>query len=202
MKTRLSLAIALGLALVAAGIPVSAAPVAKIIITDPSGDSNGINDQGTGDGSFGDHNQAGVGNVSDLQKVSLSNDAKNLYVQFEATGVPPATQGLGYRLRVNNDGPGGTHCLLFEAFWQGATNTMTEAVAHVKDVCAGGDPVAVKITGALLTVPRKISKALGKGKTLTAPQAQTFVWTGTYPVGVAGPYMDTTKVGSDYKMVK
>jgi hypothetical protein len=91
---------------------------------------------------------------------------------------------------------------LFEAFWQGATNTMTEAVAHVKDVCAGGDPVAVKITGALLTVPRKISKALGKGKTLTAPQAQTFVWTGTYPVGVAGPYMDTTKVGSDYKMVK
>lgn len=69
-------------------------------------------------------------------------------------------------------------------------------------VCAGGEAVPIKVTGALLTVPRKVNKALGKGKTLTAPQAQSFVWTGTYPAGIAGPYMDTTKVGTDYKMVK
>jgi len=189
-------------ALVAASVPASAG-AAKTIIEDPLGDSNFVNDQGTGDGSFGDFNQAGVGNVSDLVKVSLSNDAKNLYVQFEAQGVPPATQGLGYRLRVNPDGPGGTHCLLFEAFWPGATNALTEAEAHVRDVCAGGDPVPVKITGALLTVPRKASDALGKGQTLKAPQAQSFVYTGaSYPAGVIGPYMDTTKVGGDYKLVK
>jgi len=189
-------------ALVGASVPASAG-AAKTVIEDPLGDSNLVNDQGTGDGSFGDFNQAGIGNVSDLLKVSLSNDAKNLYIQFEAQGVPPATQGLGYRLRVNPDGPGGTHCLLFEAFWPGATNVMTEAKAHVRDVCAGGNPVPVKIVGALLTVPRKASKALGKGQTLKAPQAQTFVYSGAeYPAGVIGPYMDTTKVGSDYKLVK
>jgi len=201
---RFSIAAALGLvaALLAASMPASAG-AAKTIIEDPLGDSNFVNDQGTGDGSFGDFNQAGIGNVSDILKVSLSNDAKNLYVQFEAQGIPPATQGLGYRLRVNPDGPGGTHCLLFEAFWPGATNALTDAEAHVRDVCAGGDPVPVKIVGALLTVPRKASAALGKGKVLKAPQAQSFVYSGaSYPAGVIGPYMDTTKVGSDYKLVK
>lgn len=192
----------LGLVLVVATTSVPAAAAkAKVIIEDPQGDSNFINDQGTGDGSFGDFNQAGVGNVSDLAKVSLSNDAKNLTILFEANGTPPATQGLGYRLRVNPDGPGATHCLLFEAFWPGGGNTLEEAVAHVRDVCEGSDPVEVKILGAMLTVPRKLHSGLGKGAVLKSPQAQTFVYTGTYPTGVMGPYMDTTKVGSDYKLV-
>lgn len=203
MNGRLSVVAGLVLAaLVMGGSAASGGAAYKTIIEDPLGDSNFINDQGTGDGSFGDHNQAGIGNVSDLLKVSLSNDAKNLYVLFEAQGVPPATQGLGYRLRVNPDGAGGTHCLLFEAFWSGATNNMTEAKAHVRDVCAGGDPVEVKILGAMLTVPRSASEALGKGATLKAPQAQSFVYSGTYPTGVSGPYMDTTKIGTDYKLKK
>lgn len=202
MKRFTSLA-ALGLAagLITASLPATAAPQ-KTIIVDPLGDSNFINDQGTGDGSFGDFNQAGIGNVSDLIEIHVSNDAKNLYITFEAQGIPPATQGLGYRLRVNPDGPGGTHCLLFEAFWPGATNDMTEAKAHVRDVCAGGDPVAVKILGNQMIIPRKVHEGLGKGATLAGPQAQTFVYSGTYPVGVIGPYMDTTKVGKDYKLVK
>lgn len=33
-----------------------------------------------------------------------------------------------------------------------------------------------------------------------APQAQTFLWSGSYPAGVAGPYLDTTKIGTDYKL--
>jgi hypothetical protein len=203
MNRSVSIAATLGLsvAMVAGPFQASAARQ-KVVIEDPMGDSNFINDQGTGDGSFGDFNQAGIGNVSDLLKVSLSNDAKNLYITFQAQGVPPATQGLGYRFRVNPDGAGGTHCLLFEAFWPGATNNMTEAKAHVRDVCEGGDPVEVKILGPQLTVPRKVSKALGKGATLKAPQAQTFVYSGSYPQGVIGPYMDTTKVGKDYKLVK
>ncbi len=201
MKRFLSIAAAVALAATLAAVPANAG-AAKVIIEDPQGDSNFVNDQGTGDGSFGDRTEAGVGNVSDLVKVSLSNDAKNLTIQFEAIGIPPATQGLGYRLRVNPDGPGGTHCLLFEAFWPGATNDMTEAKARMRDVCAGGDPVEIKIIGATLMVPRKAHKGLGKGATLKAPQAQSFVYSGTYPTGVIGPYMDTTKVGADYKLVK
>lgn len=188
--------------LIGAALPAAGAPKLTTVIEDPTGDSNGINDQGTGDGSLGDFNQAGVGNVSDLVKVSLSNDAKNLYVTFEAVGLPPATQGLGYRFRANPDGATGAYCLNFEAFWPGATNVMTEAKAHFRDACEGGDPVEIKLVGGTLTIPRKLSKALGKGATLKAPQAQSFVWTGSYPEGVAGPYMDTTKVGKDYKLVK
>ena len=193
---------AAGLAMIvgAASMP-AAAGGAKAVIEDPSGDSNFINDQGTGDGSFGDFTQVGVGNVSDLSRVSLSNDAKNLTILFEATGTPPATQGLGYRFRVNPDGAGGTHCLLFEAFWPGGGNTLEAAVAHVRDACEGGDPTEVKIIGGMLIVPRKAHPALGKGAVLKSPQAQSFVYTGTYPTGVIGPYMDTTKVGSDYKLV-
>lgn len=202
MKRAMSMVGILGLTivLVGASLPASAAP-SKTILEDPIGDSNFINDQGTGDGSFGDFNQAGVGNVSDLIKVSLSNDAKNLVVTFQAQGVPPATQGLGYRLRVNPDGTGGTYCLLFEAFWPGATNNMTEAKAHLVDTCAGSAPVPIKILGAVLYVPRKLNEAFGKGAKLTSPQAQTFVYSGTYPTGLIGPYMDTTKVGADYTFV-
>ncbi|HJR44168.1 MAG TPA: hypothetical protein VJ927_01040 [Actinomycetota bacterium] len=201
MKKHLSLGAALALTatLFAAPLPASAGKP-KTVIEDPQGDSNFVNDQGTGDGSFGDFNQAGVGNVSDLRKVHLSNTATNLIISFEAIGLPPATQGLGYRLRVNPESDPGTQCLLFEAFWPGATNNMTEAHAHFRDVCEGGDPVEVELIGGTLTVPRKLSKALGKGATLKAPQAQSFVYSGTYPTGVIGPYMDTTKVGSDYKL--
>lgn len=203
MKKSLSIAavLALASALVGASLPATAG-AAKTIIEDPTGDSNGINDQGTGDGSFGDFNQAGVGNVSDLVKVSLTNDAKNLTLTFEAVGLPPATQGLGYRARFNPDGPGGTHCILIEAFWSGATNVMTDAKAHLRDACAGNEIVPLKIVGGTITVPRKSNKAFAKGATLKAPQAQSFVWSGDYPNGVAGPYMDTTKVGADYKLVK
>ena len=200
MKKTLSTVAALALAVLLAA-PASGA-AQKVVIEDPSGDSNFINDQGTGDGSFGDFNQAGAGNVSDLNEISVSNDAKNVYVLMQATGVPPATQGLGYRFRVNPDGAGGTYCILVEAFWQGATNTMTEPAAHVVDTCAGEEPVPVEILGNLITIPRKVNPAFGKGKTLTAPQAQSFVYSGTYPAGVIGPYMDTTKVGTDYKLVK
>ena len=198
MKRGISLAAALAVALAATSLQATAAP--KPNIEDPLGDANFINDQGTGDGSFGDFNQADAGNVSDLINVKLSNDSKNLYVYFQAELAPPATQGLGYRLRVNPDS-GGTHCLLFEAFFPGATNDMSEFKAHLRDVCEGGDPVEVEIAGPVLTVPRSAHKALGKGATLTAPQAQSFVWSGSYPTGVAGPYVDTTKVGTDYKFV-
>ena len=193
--------IALGLALMVGATSLQAAAAPKPQITDPFGDSNFVNDQGTGDGSIGDTGDAGPGTASDLLSVTFSNDAKNLSIYVETQAAPPAITGVGFRVRVNPDGAGGTHCLLFEAFYKGANNTVDPAVAHVKDVCAGGDPVPVKIIGTTFIVPRKVSKALGKGATLKAPQAQSFLYTGTYPVGSPTGTVDTTKVGTDYKMV-
>ncbi|HET7483407.1 MAG TPA: hypothetical protein VFK89_11160 [Actinomycetota bacterium] len=202
MRKFIYIVLATGLVASIVGSPgVATAAKETKIVTDPSGDSNGINDQGTGDGSFGDFTQAGVGNVSDLSEVRISNDAKNLYITFQAQGVPPASEGLGYRLRFNPTATPGTQCLLFEAFWPGGGNNLEEAHAHIWDQCNGADPIEVKIVGPMLTVPRKASKLLGKGAVLKAPQAQSFVWSGTYPTGVAGPYLDTTKVGKDYKLV-
>ena len=193
--------IALGLALIVGATSLQATAAPKPQITDPFGDSNFVNDQGTGDGSIGDTGDAGPGTVSDLLSVTFSNDAKNLSVYVETQASPPALTGVGLRVRVNPDGAGGTHCLLFEAFYPGANNNLTAGVGHVKDVCAGGDAVPVKLLGTTFIVPRKLSKALGKGATLKAPQAQSFLYTGTYPAGSPTGTVDTTKVGTDYKMV-
>lgn len=205
MKRTLSIAITLGvtLCLAMASTLATAAPAPKVIIEDPAGDANGINDQGTGDGSNGDNvTPADASTVTDLLSVSLSNDAKNLYITFSTEAAPPATQGVGYRLRVNPDGAG-THCLLFEAFYPGAGNDLTVATAQLRDTCAGGDPIPIEVFGGFLIIPRKSHKAFAKGATLKAPQAQAFIYLGSsYPAGAAAPTTDTTKVGTDYKLVK
>ncbi|MDP9067431.1 MAG: hypothetical protein M3N53_03645 [Actinomycetota bacterium] len=196
--------IGITLCVAAASSVATAAPAPKVVIEDPIGDANFLNDQGTGDGSFGDIvTPADVSSVTDFEAISIANDAKNLYINFETEAAAPATQGVGYRLRVNPDGPGGSYCLLFEVFYPGATDALTEAEGQLRDVCAGGDPVKLQVLGNQLVVPRKASKALGKGKTLKAPQAHGFIYSGgSYPAGVAGPVADTTKPGADYKLVK
>ena len=182
----------------------TAAPAPKKILEDPAEDANALNDQGTGDGSVGDNvTPADPSTVTDLLSVSVSNDAKNLYISIGTQAAPPATQGVGYRVRFNPDGAGGTHCLVFEAFHPGAGNDLTAPQAHLRDTCAGGDPIPVEVLGFMLVVPRKAHKAFAKGATLTAPQAQSFIYLGSsYPAGVAAPTMDTTKIGTDYKLVK
>lgn len=201
MKKILTTAAALSLALLVAAPSLHAA-TPKPQIEDPYGDANGINDQGTGDGSQGDvTGAADAGNASDLGSVTFSNDAKNLYITLLNEQSPPATQGLGLRVRVN--GEPGSQCLLFEAYYSGATNTVTATEGLLRDTCAGGDPIPFEVLGTLFTIPRSAHEALGKGKVLTNPQAQSFVWSGSsYPAGVAGPYIDTTKVGADYKLKK
>ena len=204
MKRAISIAAAIGMALSAAVSPLSAAPKPKVVIEDPASDANFINDQGTGDGSFGDVvTPADVSSVTDITEVTFANDAKNLYINVQTETAPPATQGVGFRVRANPDGPGGTYCLLFESFHPGAGNDLTTANAHLVDQCAGGDPIEIEVQGPLLIIPRKAHKALGKGKTLKAPQAQGFIYGGsTYPAGVAAPTVDTTKPGKDYKLVR
>lgn len=201
MNRAVSISIAMGVAMAATSLQATAAPKAKVVIEDPVGDANFINDQGEGDGSFGDFvTPADVSSVTDLISVSFSNDAKNLYITIETEDPPPATQGVGYRVRVNPDG--GSYCLLFEAFFPGATNDLTEFKAHLRDTCEGGDAVPLEILGSTITVPRKLHEAFGKGQTLTEPQAQGFIHSGSYPTGVAAPTSDTTKVGTDYKFVR
>lgn len=203
MKRTLITAMTMLMSVCLAATLATAAPAAKVVIEDPLNDANFLNDQGTGDGSFGDIvTPADVSSVTDLVSISLSNDAKNLYITFTTEAAAPATQGVGYRLRVNPDALG-SHCLLFEAFYPGATDDLTAAAGQLRDVCAGGDPIEITVLGNMLVVPRKAHKAFAKGATLTAPQAQGFIYSGSsYPAGVAAPTADTTKVGTDYKLVK
>lgn len=205
MKRKISLAMALGAALVlgaASLTPTGAA--SKPHIEDPEGDANFVNDQGTGDGSFGDQTAATVGTVSDILAVTFSNDAKNVYVAIETVAAPPATTGVGFRVRTNPDGPGGVHCLNFEIRYPGANNTLAAAEGHLRDACTGEviEGEVLPSIGVLLAIPRSAHEALGKGGALTAPQAQSYMWIGSnYPAGAAAGTIDTTKVGTDFKLV-
>ena len=196
----------IGVAAVAAMVAASALQASAAVkpqIEDPLGDANFVNDQGTGDGSFGDQNAADAGTVSDFTEITLSNDSKNLYVMFGTEAAPPAATAVGFRLRTNPEGTGGAYCYFFEVFYPGANNTLTAPEAQFRDACAGGDPVKVEVIGTQLVIPRSASKAFAKGGKLTAPQAQSFQYTGSsQPAGVIGPYVDTTKVGADFAFKK
>lgn len=203
MKRPLILTIAVGAALALAAPSLAQIPTSggKTVIEDAEADANFVNDQGTGDGSTGDVQPgASPGTVSDLTAIVLNNDAKNLYVQIETYASPPATTGIGYRVRVAPKGSD-DQCLLFESFHPGANNALTEAHAHVVDNCDGGTTTEVEILGNTLIVPRSVSDALAKGGVLGSPQAQAFLWSGSYPQGVGAPVADTTLVGEEYKLV-
>ena len=196
---KLARSVAASAILLIGAMSLQASAASKPQIEDPVGDSNFVNDQGTGDGSFGDQTQADAGTVSDITNITFSNDAKNLIVMLGTEAPPPALTGIGFRVRVNPDGTGGTYCIMIDAYFSGANNTLTGPVGHVHDLCAGGDPVPIEVLGTQLVIPRSTSDAFGKGATLTAPQAQSFLYSGAHPTGVVGPYADTTKVGTDFK---
>ncbi len=180
-----------------------AAPKPTTVIEDPAGDANALNDQGNGDGSNGDVvGPADASSVTDLLKIDISNDAKNLYITFLTETAPPATQGVGFRLRANPDGAGGSYCLNFEAFYPGAGNALDAAVGQLRDTCTG-ETTEVEVLGPMLVVPRAASDALGKKSVLTGLQAHAFIYLGSAPpAGTTYPVTDTTKVGKDYKLKK
>ena len=187
-------------ALSATSLHAVAAP--KPNIEDPPGDANFVNDQGQGDGSFGDFNQADAGTVSDLLAITFSNNAKELMVTIQTEAAPPAATGIGYRVQVNPDGAGGAYCINIEAYHPGANNVLTAPVAYLRDTCAGGEAVPIEVIGTQLVIPRSASKAFAKGATLKAPRAQAFLYSGNESSGTTYPVADTTKVGTDYKLVK
>ena len=197
MKRTIAIAAACVLLAGLSTIQATAAPTPKPQIEDPLGDANFLNDQGTGDGSFGDVTGADAGTVSDLTAVTLTNDKKNLYVQFQTEAAPPALSGVGDRARFN--GAPGSQCLYVEAFFPGGNNDLTAAKAQFRDSCAGGDPVEAQVLGTRVVVPRSAHEAFGKGKKLTDVQALTFLWSGSsYPLGADRPVVDTTLVGKDF----
>lgn len=198
MKRAVLISLALAVALAGTALQAAAAP--KPHIEDPLNDANFINDQGTGEGT-GTVTPADAATVSDLLAVTFSNDKKNLYIDIETEAAPPAISGIGYRVRVNPD-DAGTHCLLFEVFHPGANNTLTTPKAHLVDACEGSDPVEIEVLGTRLVVDRKLHDAFAKGSKLTAPQAQSFLYSGEYGAGVMGPYPDVTEVGTDFKFKK
>lgn len=195
MKRSLSIT-ALSAALVLSATALNAAP--KPHITDPVGDANFVNDQGTGDGSFGDQTAADAGTVSDLIAVTLSSNAKTLIVDVQTEAAPPALTGIGYRVRANTKA--GDRCIVIEAYHPGANNAVTAAVGYAVDTCAGGDPVEIKVMGTQWQIPRSVSKAFAKGQKLTGLQAQAFLYSGDggYSSGAKYPVADTTKVGTDF----
>ena len=195
MRKALTVLASLGLTFALSLPGLAAAP--KKIIEDPVGDANFVNDQGTGDGSFGDQTAADAGTVSDIESVSLSNDSKNLYIDFATEAAPPATTGIGYRFRANEGG-----CFKVEAYYSGANNVVTTPVGWLIDDCNGGEKTEIEILGTRFIVPRKASPALKKGATLTAPQAQAFLYWGDGTTGTAIGTADTTTVGTDYKLKK
>jgi len=192
MKKALSLAATLGL-MVALSVQAIAAP--KPHIADPLGDANFVNDQGTGDGSFGDVNPADAGTVSDITAVTFSNDAKNLKVVVETEAAPPALTGIGYRVRTNPDGAGGSYCIVMEVYHPGGNNALSTPVGYFQDVCAGGERQPIQILGNQWVVPRSASKLFAKGGKLTSPQAQSFLYSGNEMAGTTYPVADTSATG-------
>lgn len=193
-----AVAAALGMTSLPAG---AAAPPAQIL-EDPLGDANFVNDQGTGDGSNGDQTAADAGTVSDLLGVQLSNDAKKLTVTVQTEAAPPATTGIGYRVRFNPDGANGAHCILIEAYYPGGNNALAAPMAQLIDACNGDETTPLEVLGTSIYVPRSANAAFAKGATLVAPQAQAFLYSGNEMAGAKNPVADTTKVGADYKLKK
>lgn len=207
MKRSISILTVLGLTAALALTPLGVSARPKPSIEDIPNDANFVNDQGTGDGSFGDFDSGSdASSFADLLEVIFTNTKKDLTVHIVTESNAPPAVGEGFRVRTN-PGAGGVHCLNFEVAFPGAQNDLTAAKAHLRDVCSGNELIEAKagvspLGGIMITVARKDHKDLGKGKKLTAPQAQTFVWSGSFPSGIAGPYLDTTKVGTDYKIKK
>ncbi|MBW3595384.1 MAG: hypothetical protein KY391_07370, partial [Actinobacteria bacterium] len=81
MKRSISIMVAAGVTAALALAPLGATAAPKPSIEDPANDANFINDQGTGDGSFGDFDAGtDASSFADLLKVIFTNDKKNLVV--------------------------------------------------------------------------------------------------------------------------
>ncbi len=218
-------------ALVASGLSIvpAAAQETPVIpgvanIEDPTGDANYLNDQGVGNGVDQDDHvtPADVGSFSDIMKVWFSNDADTVTAHFQVQGFPGSTRASIYYIVYASPGEGSAAssslgCVRFVGILSGATYAQSSDEAKIFDHCNEGSSYFSNGTEAEFSMvegpdgtgivsikaPRDYSPLLQEGA-LTAPHAETRNMTGeATSVGfLAGPRIDTTKIGTDYAFVE
>ena len=221
-------------ALVAAGlvVPVARAqeeppPVvpATVVLEDPFGDANGLNDQGqAGTTGFQGDNETGTdaGNASDIGKVWFTDDAVSVTAYVQTELPPPGSQGLRYDVNTTpGEGEAASStlgCARFVAIIAGKAQGQTTTwqggdEAKFFDACNDGtnwfnNGVEAELkmhvledgTGVMaIKAPKDSSPFLATGQTLSATTATSRVAYGASGV-VAGAavYIDNSKPGVDY----
>ncbi|HYO61775.1 MAG TPA: hypothetical protein VEU29_07740, partial [Actinomycetota bacterium] len=219
--------VAAGLAVPAAGAqgaPPPAVP-STVVVDDPFGDANGLNDQGNGGvtGFQGDNDTpADAGNASDVGKVWFTDDATSVTAHIQTELPPPGSQGLRYDLFTAPGEGSATSsalgCARFVAIIAGKAQGQTTTwqgpdESKFFDACNDGtnwfdNGVAAELkiqaledgTGLLsIKAPKDASPFLATGQKLSATTVGTrtaYGVSGT-TAGAAG-YIDNTKAGIDY----
>ena len=173
-------------------------------ITDPAGDANYLNDQGTGQAPGDNAGPADAGTVSDILKVWFANDADTVtaYVQTEA---PPPASASAYLFRVTVDPGAGSNCLWFQISTEGPTNPDGPS-GSLRSICADDTTTTEGVTVnfweledgtgiSAVTVPRSADPALVDGSVLNTPIGTARnLWAGL----VTAPQIDDTKPGTAY----
>lgn len=218
------------LGLVATGLVVPSAaqdpvppPVvpATVVLEDPFGDANGLNDQGRGatTGFQGDVvTPQDAGNASDIGKIWFTDDELTISVHIQTELPSPGSQGLRYDVNTAVTPDNALGCARFVAFLQGnaqgqSTTWQGPDSAKFFDACndgvdwfANGVEAQVSLatledgTGVVtITAPKDASPFLATGQTLTGTTATTRAIVGADGTfwGTAA-YIDNTKAGADY----
>lgn len=232
MKRVLVLLTSMGL--VAAGLAAPAAgqeeppPVVvpeTVVLEDPFGDANGLNDQGQGGtvGSQGDNGTpADAGNASDIGKVWFTDDETSVTAYIQTELPPPGSQGLRYDVYTTpGEGAAASStlgCARFVAILEGVAQGQTTTwqgpdEAKFFDACNDGTnwfdngvPAEVTVqaledgTGVItIKAPKEASPFLATGQTLTATTVVSRVAYGVSgALAGAAFYIDNTKPGADY----
>lgn len=217
------------IALVAAGLYAPAGaqeappPVipATVVLEDPFGDANGLNDQGRGGvtGFQGDVvTPTDAGNASDIGKIWFTDDELTISAHIQTELPPPGSQGLRYDVYTAVTADNALGCARFVAVLQGkaqgqSTTWQGPDSAKFFDACndgvdwfANGVEAQVAVatledgTGVLtITAPKDASPFLSTGQTLTGTTATSRAIAGGDGVFWATvAYVDNTKPGIDY----
>lgn len=192
---------------------------ATVQVDDPKGDANAINDQdnayGTPLAGQGDHNQATVGNATDLLKIWFSNTDADVSLHFQTNGDPNRLVYDSYFRFSSNPGEGAVGadktrgCLQWVASLNGAAGAYTGATEGVlTDKCNVGTPVVGTLVSeegpdktfiTTITFPRSYSPLLADGGSITTPfGVSRIVYYGPTPQSGAFVTLDNTKRGTDY----
>jgi hypothetical protein len=225
---RLVVAIA-SLGLVASGL--SAAGAAKqtepaptvpetVVLEDPFGDANGVNDQGNGVTGFqGDQGTpADAGNASDIGKVWFTDDETTISAHIQTELPPPGSQGLRYDVRTATGPDSALGCVRFVVHLAGnaqgqSTTWAGPDTAKFFDACndgadwfANGVEAELKLetledgTGLItMTALKESSPFVATGQTLSGTTVISRVLLGADGTVWTGPFtLDNTKPGADY----